>query len=168
MRRLLPLVLVLAACSVDAVPEGPAVEPISGAAPVLEGETLTGGTLAPSDYAGRVVVVNLWSTWCGPCKREQPVLSAAHADAGEDGPFFLGIDERDDPEAALEWIIEDFEVAYPSLADPSGYLAYRFGVPFLPATIVIDADGRLRFRVVGEIDRETLDRLVREASVPRS
>jgi len=167
-RHLIPLVLVLGplvACSVDAAPEGPAVEAISGAAPVLQGETLTGGTLAPSDYAGRVVVVNLWATWCGPCKREQPILTSAHEDAGSDGPFFLGIDERDDREAALAWI-EDFGVSYPSLSDPSGYLAYRFGAPFLPTTIVIDAEGRLRFRVVGEIDRETLDRLVRRASTP--
>ena len=170
MRRLIPplvLVLVLAACSADAAPDGPAVESISGVAPVLQGETLAGGTLVPSDYAGRVLVVNLWATWCGPCQREQPILSAAHADAGPDVAFFLGIDERDDSAAALAWV-ERFDVRYPSLSDPSGYLAYRFGVPFLPATIVIDAEGRLRYRVVGEIDRETLDRLVREASVPRS
>jgi hypothetical protein len=77
------------------------------------------------------------------------------------------VNERDDPDAALAWI-EEFDVAYPSLADPSGYLSYRFEVPFLPATIVIGADGRLRFRVVGEIDRETLDRLVEEASAPSS
>jgi cytochrome c biogenesis protein CcmG/thiol:disulfide interchange protein DsbE len=168
-RRLILIVLVLGflvACSGDTPPQGPAVEAISGVAPVLEGETLTGGTLAPPDYAGQVVVVNLWATWCGPCRREQPILTAADEEAGTDGPFFLGIDERDDREAALAWI-EDFEVTYPSLSDPSGYLAYRFGAPFLPVTIVIDAEGRLRYRVVGEIDRETLDRLVREASVPK-
>jgi thiol-disulfide isomerase/thioredoxin len=164
-RRLLSLVLVLTACSATAVPDGPAVERLSGAAPVLEGETVMGGHLRPADYAGRVLVVNLWATWCGPCKREQPVLAAAHRAAGDGGAFFLGIDQRDDAAAARAWI-EDFDVAYPSLSDPSGYLAYRFGVPFLPATIVIDAQGRLRFRVVGEIDRPTLDRLVEEASRP--
>lgn len=93
------------------------------------------------------------------------MLAKAHAEAGPGGPFFLGIDERDDPEAALAWI-DRYDVGYPSLSDPSGYLAYRFGAPFLPATIVIDAGGRLRFRILGEIDRVTLDRLVREASEP--
>ena len=162
MRRLLPLVLVLAACSADPVP-GPAVEAMSGAAPVLQGETLTGETLTPADYAGRVLVVNLWATWCDPCEREQPVLVAAHREAGPDGPAFLGIDVRDDADAARLWL-DRYGVEYPSLSDPSGYLQYRFGAPFLPATIVIDPDGRLRYRVVGEIDRDTLDRLVREAS----
>ena len=165
MRRLLPLVLLLTACTAEFAAQGPVVEAISGAAPVLEGETLTGDTLTPSDYAGRVLVVNLWGTWCDPCEREQPILVAAHREAGPDGPFFIGIDERDAPAAALEWI-EDYDVGYPNLSDPSGSLAYRFGVPFLPATIVIDADGLLRYRVVGEIDRETLDRLILEASVP--
>lgn len=164
-RHLLALMLaaLLGACSGEATPAGPAVETISGAAPALQGETLTGGRLTPADYAGRVLVVNLWATWCGPCEREQPVLVRAHGDAGPTGPFFLGINERDDREAALRWV-EEYEVRYPSLVDPSGYLAYRFGAPFLPVTVVIDADGRLRYRVVGEIDRETLDRLVEEAS----
>lgn len=165
MRRLLALVLLLSACAAEAAPEGPAVEEISGVAPVLEGETLTGGTLVPSDYAGRVLVVNLWATWCAPCEREQPVLVQAHRDAGTGGAFFLGINERDDPKAALRWVRE-YGVAYPSLVDPSGYLADRFGAPFLPVTVLIDADGRLRYRVVGEIDRATLDRLIADASVP--
>jgi thiol-disulfide isomerase/thioredoxin len=134
---------------------------------VLQGETVTGGVVTPSDYAGRVLVVNLWATWCRPCERELPILARAHRDAGPDGPFFLGIDAGEEPSDALAWI-ERFEVGYPSLSDPALSLAYRFGVPFLPATIVIDADGRLRYRVVGELDRETLDRLIAQASEPRS
>jgi cytochrome c biogenesis protein CcmG/thiol:disulfide interchange protein DsbE len=161
------LAVLLAACSADAAPSGPAVEVLSGAAPVLEGETLTGETLTPAHLAGRVLVVNLWATWCGPCEREQPLLVAAHRDAGPDGPAFVGIDVRDDADAARRWI-DRYGVGYPSLSDPSGYLQYRLGAPFLPATIVIDADGRLRYRVVGAIDRDTLDRLVAEASVPAS
>ena len=157
------LAAVLSACSTASAPEGPAVESIAGAAPVLAGETLTGTKISPEDYAGRVLVVNLWATWCGPCEREQPVLAEAARDQGPEGAYFLGIDERDDPAAALEWL-DRHDVPYPSLADPSGYLAYRLGAPFLPVTVIIDADGRLRFRVVGEVDRATIDRLIAEVA----
>jgi thiol-disulfide isomerase/thioredoxin len=164
-RPLVALVVVLSACSTTAPPAGPAVEQAAGAAPVLQGRTLRGTSLSPDEYAGRVLVVNLWATWCGPCEREQPVLAEAARDQGPKGAFFLGIDERDDPAAALAWL-DRYDVPYPSLADPSGYLAYRFGAPFLPVTVIVDADGRLRFRVVGEVDRRTIDRLIDEVAEP--
>ena len=165
LKRLLPVALVaLAACSSSsAMSSGPAVEEVSGAAPELAGRTLTGGTLEPADLAGRVVVVNFWATWCGPCRREQPVLSAMHREQGPDGAIFVGVNYRDDPTAAREYL-DEFDVAYPSLEDPSGTLAHRFGVPFLPTTVVIDAEGQLRFRVTGEIDAPTLLEVLGRAS----
>ncbi len=166
MRRLLPVILVvLSACGSSPVDSGPAVERVDGAMPTLEGDSLQGGTLSPEDYAGRVVVVNFWATWCGPCRREQPVLSAAHAEGGDGGPMFVGVDYRDDAAAARAYLGE-FDVQYPSLLDESGDIAYRFGVPFLPTTVIVDADGNLRFRVTGAIDAATLRDLVDRASSP--
>lgn len=163
-RRLVPLALVaLVACSSpSAVRSGLAVQEVSGAAPELAGETLTGGMLDRDDLDGRVVVVNFWATWCGPCRREQPVLSAVEAEQGPDGARFVGVNTRDDPAAARAYL-EEFDVAYPSLEDPSGILNYRFGVLGWPTTIVIDADGQLRFRVTGEIDAPTLLDLIARA-----
>jgi cytochrome c biogenesis protein CcmG/thiol:disulfide interchange protein DsbE len=154
MRRVAVLLL-LTACAAPAVRPGPAVQEITGRMPALEGATLAGGTLSPSDYAGRVVVVNFWATSCAPCRREQPVLSAAQSRAGDDGPFFIGINHREGADAARAYL-DEFGVRYPSLGDPAGDLAYRFGVPFLPTTVVIDAEGRLRYRIAGAIDEETL------------
>jgi len=155
--------LALASCS-SADPEGPTgVTEVSGRAPELSGSTLGGATIGPSDYEGRVVVVNFWATWCGPCRREQPALSKVQAAQPPDGAVFVGVNFRDDPAAARAYL-EEFDVAYESLEDPSGSIAFRFGVPYLPATIVVDPDGDLRFRVVGAVDDRTLEDLIADAS----
>jgi cytochrome c biogenesis protein CcmG/thiol:disulfide interchange protein DsbE len=163
-RALVVLVVVLAACtSSPPAASGPAVEELGGAAPALSGRTLSGDVLSAVDYRGRPVIVNFWATWCMPCKRELPLLSAAHAEQGDDGAFFVGVDYMDDAGAARKYLA-DLGVGYPSIADADGELARRFGVPFLPTTVVIDADGRLRYRVTGEIDAATLDRLLADVS----
>jgi DsbE subfamily thiol:disulfide oxidoreductase len=131
--------------------------------PELSGRTLSGGTISPRDHAGRVVVVNFWATWCGPCRTEQPALSEVQAAQGPGGAVFVGVNFRDD-EAAARAYMEDLGVPYESLQDPSGSIAHRFGVPYLPATIVIDAQGQMRFRMLGAVDEATLRRLIDEAS----
>ncbi len=163
-KRVLPLVLVLlAACSGGAADGASGVVEVSGPMPELSGTTLQGQVLSARDFAGRVVVVNFWATWCGPCRREQPALSAVQADQGPDGAVFVGVNFRDD-EAAARAYLEEFGVAYASLQDESGSIAHRFGVPYLPATIVVGADGQLRFRAVGAVDEGTLRDLIARAS----
>jgi thiol-disulfide isomerase/thioredoxin len=155
--------LLLGACSGPAAAGPGGIVEVSGPMPELSGETLQGGVLSPSDYAGRVVVVNFWATWCGPCRREQPELSAVQAEQGPDGAFFIGVNFRDD-EAAARAYLEEFDVGYPSLTDPSGAIAHRFGVPYLPATIVVDPAGEMRFRAVGALDAAALRELIAHAS----
>lgn len=166
MKRLVPLALILlVACAPSgaATQASSAVIEISGALPDLSGATLQGPALSSAAYRGHVVVVNFWATWCGPCRREQPILSAEEANQGPNGAVFIGVDYRDD-DAAGRAYLDEFGVAYPSLIDASGSLAYRFGVPYLPATIVADANGRLRYRVVGAIDAQTLRGLITKAA----
>jgi cytochrome c biogenesis protein CcmG/thiol:disulfide interchange protein DsbE len=156
------MLVALAACSGAPPASGPVVRELSGPAPALEGDTLDGGRLEAADTAGRVVVVNVWATWCDPCERELPLLVRAHERYGDEVAF-VGVDHRDDGEAALEWV-ERFQIRFPVLADPTGRLGDRLGVPYLPTTVIVDAAGRLRYRVEGELDRATLDRLIAEVS----
>jgi thiol-disulfide isomerase/thioredoxin len=159
---LAPLLLVLLiACTSSnaATPSRRVVTEIAGTFPRLSGTALDGTTVSPPDFAGRVVVLNFWATWCAPCKREQPILSKVEREQGANGAVFLGVSYRDGEGAARAYA-RAFDVPYPSMSDPTGSIAYRFGVPYLPATVIADAAGRLRYRIVGALDEATLTRLL--------
>jgi len=140
MRRLVTLVLgvmLLAGCAVgkDAVVQGSDFEFVSPggkteifypadqrqALPDLSGDSLQqpGTTIHVSDYAGDVVVLNLWGQWCGPCRAEAPELSTIYDQTRTRGVRVLGLDERDERSAALDFV-HDNQISYPSIFDPAG------------------------------------------------
>ncbi len=114
--------------------------------------------LGLEDFAGQVVVVNFWASWCGPCRTEQPDLNDAHAQLPADEVAFLGVNIEDSRPNALAHIRE-FEIPYPSLYDPANDYASRFadvGPRNIPSTLFIDHEGRVAVRVFGVIGtRET-------------
>ncbi|MDQ4006178.1 MAG: TlpA family protein disulfide reductase [Actinomycetota bacterium] len=120
---------------------------LSGPMPSLQGEPLEGGQVIQAMYRGRVVVVNFWASWCGPCRKEQPGLQALSEEYA-DRVQFVGVNFRDDAAAAREYLRE-FGVTYPSVTDPDGSIAHDFGIPYLPATVLADASGELRYRLLG-------------------
>jgi len=129
----------------------------AGVLPLLEGESVADGSpLSSEDFAGDVLVVNAWATWCVPCRTEQPALIRVFEAYEDRGVSFLGIDHLDDRAAATHWIEEEFEVPYPSLFDPAGEFAAKLGYPGLPATFVVDETGRIRFRRFGPITQQRL------------
>ena len=126
--------------------------------PPLTGVTVQGGTFETSGLAGRPFVLNVWATWCGPCRREQPALQRVHDRYG-DRVGFVGVNYRDDEAKARDWVRE-FGVSYPSLSDPSGRFAATLGFPFLPDTYVVDASGTIRYVVYGETDEQEITGLI--------
>jgi thiol-disulfide isomerase/thioredoxin len=133
----------------------------------VAGETLDGSHVALSDYRGKVVVVNVWGSWCAPCRAEAPVLVAAAKHLSGKGVAFLGINSRDLNEAAARAFVRTFHVPYPSIYDQDGstLLAFRGTLTpnAIPSTVIIDPQGRVAGSVLGEVSRTTLDDLVHDA-----
>jgi thiol-disulfide isomerase/thioredoxin len=132
------------------------VNQASGPLPELAGETLDGGTFGPDDYRGKVTVVNFWAAWCAPCRVEQPVLQSMSEEWADRGVAFVGVDYRDDPAAARAHL-DEFGVTYPSIEDRDGNLAgAEFGLAGVPATVVADATGQMRFLFLGAVEEDEL------------
>lgn len=112
------------------------------------------GHIDVSRLGGKPTLVNLWATWCGPCREEMPLLQAGYEKAGGRVQF-VGIDTRDDPESAADYLPE-VGVTYPQLVDPDGQLLQHSRIPGLPVTLLLDEDGVEVARHVGPLTREEL------------
>ncbi|WP_297741405.1 TlpA disulfide reductase family protein [uncultured Tessaracoccus sp.] len=133
-------------------------------APTLEGPSLMqeGERISTEDFAGKVVVVNVWGSWCAPCRHEAPELVEAYERVGE-GVEFLGLNTRDLTPAPAQAFVRTAGITYPNIFDPDGALLLGFGqLPpkAIPSTLVIDSDGKVAARVIGEVDANTLVALV--------
>ena len=132
----------------------------------VAGETLDGKPVSLSDFRGRTVVVNVWGSWCAPCRAEAPDLVAASKELAPKGVRFLGINSRDLDRAAARAFVRRFQVPYPSIYDQQGrtLLAFRgtLSPNAIPSTVVIDPRGRVAASIIGETTKSTLVGLVQD------
>jgi thiol-disulfide isomerase/thioredoxin len=113
----------------------------------------------PEDLGGRPLVLNVWASWCVPCRKEMPAFESVYQQArGRVG--FLGVDYLDETGAAKRMVAET-GVTYRLAADPKGTGANKLGVTGLPATLFFSADGVLRGRRLGEMDADALRAAIR-------
>jgi cytochrome c biogenesis protein CcmG/thiol:disulfide interchange protein DsbE len=98
---------------------------------------------------GRPTVVNLWASWCAPCRAEMPKLRTSAARLGPKVGF-LGVDVKDEPGAAWAFLAQ-MKVHYPNVADPPGGMLAGLRVPGVPITFVVDSTGTIVYRHIGEL-----------------
>ena len=128
----------------------------------LAGTTLDGQPLDLADLRGRVVVLNAWASWCGPCRDETPALVSLSEGSDPDDLVVVGLNVTDDAAAARAFV-DEFDMPYPSIEDPEGdLLATIPGVPpaSLPSTVILDRDGRIAARIIGGTDAIELATLI--------
>ena len=120
----------------------PAVAP-STLAPDFTLRSMNGPNLRLQEQRGQVVLVNFWATWCGPCRQEIPHLNKLYDKYRASGFVLLGVNIDDDPKVAAE-LAAKLGVKFPVLLDTDKKVSRQYDISAMPATVVIDRDGKVR------------------------
>ncbi|MDQ1009114.1 thiol-disulfide isomerase/thioredoxin [Streptomyces sp. V4I23] len=132
----------------------------------LKGETLEGEPLDVAGLKGKIVVMNVWGSWCPPCRSEAPYFAKVAKETKAKGVEFVGINTRDSKKGPALAFEKDYGIEYPSLYDPIGKLIVN-GFPkgslnpqAIPSTIVLDRDGKIAARSLKALDDEELHKII--------
>jgi peroxiredoxin len=122
-----------------------------GPPPALALKDLDGRQHRLADYRGKVVLINFWATWCGPCREEMPsIQELKNKLAGR--PFVVLAVNLDEPESRIRKFLTQMKLDFPILLDPDRNVAKGWNARILPATFIVGPDGRVRYSLVGEMD----------------
>jgi len=113
---------------------------------VLEGEKRSLGS-----YKGKVVFLNFWATWCGPCRSEMPSMESVYKKFNDKGLEILAVNCAED-QATVRSFMKNEGFTFPALLDLDGRISANYGVQSIPTTFLIDRDGMIILRLVGSID----------------
>ncbi|MFD5739008.1 TlpA family protein disulfide reductase [Streptomyces massasporeus] len=135
-------------------------------APDLSGKTIAGKTLDVADYKGKVVVLNVWGSWCNPCRAEAKYFAKVSKAYAGKGVQFVGINTRDTSTGAALAFEKDWDITYPSLYDPTGKLLLRFkkgtlNPQAIPSTLILDRDGKVAARSLSALSEERLLKMLK-------
>ena len=130
----------------------PDAESVAGGLPDVTLDCLgAGDAVRLASLTGQPTVLNIWAQWCGPCRKELPLIERAHDEFG-DQLRVVGINyEESDDQAALD-LLADSGVTYPQVADPHGSIRGSLGLQGLPMTVFVDADGAVVYAINSELE----------------
>jgi len=165
MRRALFVLVLLAACAREQQPASPAKPPATTASQQESAPKTEVGELMPAysakyldgkpfDVAAEkksVVLLNVWATWCGPCRFETPELQALHDKFSAEGFKVIGISVDDSGAEAGKQLVGENKITYPIALDPDGHIANVLRTTVLPTSVIIGRDGRIIWRRVGAV-----------------
>jgi cytochrome c biogenesis protein CcmG/thiol:disulfide interchange protein DsbE len=151
--------LLLLGCRDAATETGKTAAP--GAKASFQLRTLDGRKLGPKDFPGKVVVVDFWATWCGPCHVQARILEPIYEELKDKGVQFLAANVGEQPETVRAFL-KDKPIPYPVLIDPDD-VAGKLGVLALPTLMVIDKQGRITYFEAGLTDASTLRKALKQA-----
>ena len=138
------------------------------AAPDFTATSLTGTPINFASYKGKIVVVNVWGSWCSPCRDEAETLKYLDEEYGPQGVAFLGDDIQDTPVNALNFL-HTHGISYPSVNDASGAVEERLAIAVpingTPTTLVIDKTGHVAGMIDGPVTWQDMTTLLRDAAV---
>lgn len=131
-------------------------------APDFTIETFDGGQFSLAEQQGKIVVMNFWASWCGPCENEMPLLVTANS-ALPDDVVMVGVNVEDERPAAEDFLTR-YEAEYVNGIDATNVVSIDYGRTGVPETFVIDAEGRLVAKLTGELTSvERLQEMIEEA-----
>jgi thiol-disulfide isomerase/thioredoxin len=129
------------------------------AAPDLTLNDLDGKPRSLSDYVGKVVLVNMWATWCPPCVSELPTLNSFYKDYAMEGFVMIGIDDGEELSVVKDYVTQK-GLIFPIWLDPTYLSESAFNTQNLPSSFLIDRQGQVRLQWVGAISRAMLEKYV--------
>jgi thiol-disulfide isomerase/thioredoxin len=115
----------------------------------------------PDQFVGKVVAVRFWADWCPFCETEMEAIEPVYRRYRDQGLVILAINVRQD-RATAQAFVDKLNISYQTLLDTRGDVARAYGVMGLPTTFIIDRDGRLYSRIIGESTPQLLEKIVRE------
>ncbi|MGE8077971.1 peroxiredoxin family protein [Peribacillus loiseleuriae] len=139
---------------------------IGSPAPDFELTTLSGEQVKLSDYRGKVVILNLWATWCPPCKAEMPEMQGFYEKSRNSDITLLSVNltSQEKDEQAVADFVAKYQLTFPILLDKKDTVGKQYKTLSIPTSYIIDREGIIREKVIGPMDEERMAVLTHGAS----